>query len=76
MTSKSVVENANDEYLRILKEKSHEGRDETPMFEFYLYNDAGTIIRQHLSIHEIQQILLQQSQSLGEKKLSTNSKSK
>ena len=67
MTSKSVVENANtnDEYLRILKEQSHKGRDETPKFEFYLYNDAGTIIRQHLSIHEIQQILLQQSQSLG-----------
>ena len=65
VTSKSVVQDTNDEYLRILKEQSHTGRDETPKFEFYLYNDAGTIIRQHLSIHEIQQILLQQSQSLG-----------
>ena len=40
-------------------------RDKTPMFEFYLYNDAGRIIRQYLSIHEIQQILLQQSQNFG-----------
>ena len=65
VTSKSVSENTNDEYLRILEGHSYKGRDETPKFEFYLYNDAGTIIRQHLSIHEIQQILLQQSQSLG-----------
>ena len=40
--------------------------DKTPKFEFYLYNDAGRIIKQYLSIHEIQQILLQQSQNLGE----------
>ena len=39
--------------------------DKTPKFEFYLYNDAGRIIKQYLSIHEIQQILLQQSQNLG-----------
>ena len=43
--------------------------DKTPKFEFYLYNDAGRIIKQYLSIHEIQQILLQQSQNLGEKKI-------
>ena len=42
--------------------------DKTPKFEFYLYNDAGRIIKQYLSIHEIQQILLQQSQNLGEQK--------
>ena len=41
--------------------------DKTPKFEFYLYNDAGRIIKQYLSIHEIQQILLQQSQNLGDK---------
>ena len=40
--------------------------DKTPKFEFYLYNDAGRIIKQYLSIHEIQQILLQQSQNLGD----------
>ena len=39
--------------------------DKTPRFEFYLYNDEGRIIKQYLTIHEIQQILLQQSQSLG-----------
>ena len=41
--------------------------DKTPRFEFYLYNDAGRIIKQYLTIHEIQQILLQQSQNLGTK---------
>ena len=41
-------------------------KDKTPRFEFYLYNDTGRIIKQYLSIHEIQQILLQQSQNLGE----------
>ena len=40
-------------------------QDKTPKFEFYLYNDAGRIIKQYLSIHEIQQILLQQSHDLG-----------
>ena len=39
--------------------------DKTPRFEFYLYNDEGRIIKQYLTIHEIQQILLQQSQNLG-----------
>ena len=48
--------------------------DKTPKFEFYLYNDAGRIIKQYLSIHEIQQILLQQSQNLGDKKYVTNQK--
>ena len=48
--------------------------DKTPKFEFYLYNDAGRIIKQYLSIHEIQQILLQQSQNLGDKKYLTNQK--
>ena len=43
--------------------------DKTPKFEFYLYNDAGRIIKQYLSIHEIQQILLQQSQNLGEQNI-------
>ena len=64
MTSKSVEENMDEEVFSFLDGRN-KGRDETPKFEFYLYNDAGTIIKQHLSIHEIQQILLQQSQSLG-----------
>lgn len=49
-----------------VKEKPKK-KDETPKFEFYLYNDSGRIIKQYLSIHEIQQILLQQSQTLGGK---------
>ena len=61
--SKSELKQIDNDYLRILKE--NRGSDQTPKFEFYLYNDAGTIIKQYLSIHEIQQILLQQSQTLG-----------
>ena len=64
MKSESEDE-SDEEYLRILKEQNYRGVDETAKFEFYLYNDAGTIVKQYLSIHEIQQILLQQSQSLG-----------
>ena len=52
------------EYMKNRKKSPPE--DKTPKFEFYLYNDAGRIIKQYLSIHEIQQILLQQSQNLGE----------
>ena len=51
------------EYMKNRKKGPPE--DKTPKFEFYLYNDAGRIIKQYLSIHEIQQILLQQSQNLG-----------
>ena len=53
-----------DEYLKGRGKQAPQ--DKTPKFEFYLYNDAGRIIKQHLSIHEIQQILLQQSQELGD----------
>ena len=69
VTSVSIVENKKlkaigDENKKV-KEKPKR-KDKTPKFEFYLYNDAGRIIKQYLSIHEIQQILLQQSQNLGE----------
>ena len=36
-----------------------------PKFEFYIYNDVGTMVRQYLTVREIQQLLLQQSLRLG-----------
>ena len=70
VTSVSIVENENiSTNLESIKKKNKPKRkDKTPKFEFYLYNDAGRIIKQYLSIHEIQQILLQQSQNLGKRK--------
>ena len=68
VTSVTIVESRN--YVGV-KEKDRTRKpvpkrpDKTPRFEFYLYNDAGRIIKRYLTIHEIQQILLQQSQSLG-----------
>ena len=71
VTSVSIVENKKLKTKKDEKKKvknKPKKTDQTPRFEFYLYNDAGRIIKQYLSIHEIQQILLQQSQNLGEKK--------
>ena len=36
-----------------------------PKFEFYIYNNVGTMVRQYLTVREIQQLLLQQSLRLG-----------
>ena len=36
-----------------------------PKFEFFLYNDAGNMVKQYLTVREIQQILLQHSLQLG-----------
>ena len=74
VTSVTIIENKSlskfESKLQNMKEKNKPKRkDKTPKFEFYLYNDAGRIIKQYLSIHEIQQILLQQSQNLGKRKL-------
>merc|ERR1712227_734201 len=71
VTSVTIVESRNyvvtrDETNKVPVPKKP---DKTPRFEFYLYNDSGRIIKQYLTIHEIQQILLQQSQSLGLKQL-------
>ena len=69
MTSVTIVESRN--YVTVNQDKNTKKvpvpkkPDKTPRFEFYLYNDAGRIIKQYLTIHEIQQILLQQSQNLG-----------
>ena len=69
MTSVTIVESRN--YVDVKRDRNKKTPavakkpDKTPRFEFYLYNDAGRIIKQYLTIHEIQQILLQQSQSLG-----------
>ena len=70
VTSVTIVESRN--YVDVTegakkKKKTPVAKrpDKTPRFEFYLYNDAGRIIKQYLTIHEIQQILLQQSQNLG-----------
>ena len=69
MTSVTIVESRN--YVTVNQDKNTKKvpvpkkSDKTPRFEFYLYNDAGRIIKQYLTIHEIQQILLQQSQNLG-----------
>ena len=67
VTSVSIVENQKNfgSVEGRNKNKPKRKKDKTPKFEFYLYNDAGRIIKQYLSIHEIQQILLQQSQNLG-----------
>ena len=67
VTSVTIVESRNyvvtrDETKKVPVPKKP---DKTPRFEFYLYNDSGRIIKQYLTIHEIQQILLQQSQNLG-----------
>ena len=40
-------------------------QDETPAFEYFLYNSAGRLVKWRLSIHEVQRILLQQSQDIG-----------
>ena len=70
MTSVTIVESRN--YVTVNQDKNTKKvpkkPDKTPRFEFYLYNDAGRIIKQYLTIHEIQQILLQQSQNLGKLK--------
>ena len=69
VTSVTIVENKNNKINKNENNKENnkpKRKDKTPRFEFYLYNDAGRIIKQYLSIHEIQQILLQQSQNLGE----------
>ena len=68
VTSVTIVESRN--YVGVKQNERNKKPvkkrpDKTPRFEFYLYNDAGRIIKQYLTIHEIQQILLQQSQSLG-----------
>ena len=69
VTSVTIVESRNyvgtKESDRTRKPVVSKRPDKTPRFEFYLYNDSGRIIKQYLTIHEIQQILLQQSQSLG-----------
>ena len=65
MTSVTIVEHTNLVRTGGQKGIAKKKADKTPKFEFYLYNDAGRIIKQYLSIHEIQQILLQQSQTLG-----------
>merc|ERR1711874_277427 len=72
VTSVTIVESRN--YVGVKQNERNKKPvkkrpDKTPRFEFYLYNDAGRIIKQYLTIHEIQQILLQQSQSLGLKQL-------
>ena len=69
VTSVTIVESRN--YVDVKRDRNKKTPavpkkpDKTPRFEFYLYNDVGRIIKQYLTIHEIQQILLQQSQSLG-----------
>merc|ERR1739844_69127 len=76
VTSVTIVESMDEtnkkkyeeEYMKHRKEQ-YKKQSMQPKFEFYLYNDAGRIIKQRLSIHEIQQILLQQSQNLGLKQL-------
>ena len=37
-----------------------------PRFEFYIYNDAGTMVKQLLTVQQIQQLMVHQSsQQLG-----------
>ena len=32
-----------------------------PKFKFYLYNDHGDLVQEHLSLHDIQHLLLRQT---------------
>merc|ERR1711976_721684 len=36
-----------------------------PKFEFYIYNDVGNIVKQHLSFRQIQELLLRNNPELG-----------
>ena len=45
--------------------KSHRSGVRIPKFEFFIYNDAGAMVKQYLTVREIQQLLLQQSLRLG-----------
>ena len=38
-----------------------------PKFEFYIYNDVGNIVKQHLSFRQIQELLLRNNPELGMK---------
>ena len=38
-----------------------------PKFEFYIYNDVGNIVKQHLSFRQIQDLLLRNNPELGMK---------
>ena len=45
--------------------RSWRGSNRVPKFEFYIYNDAGAMVKQYLTFQEIQHLLLQQSVNLG-----------
>ena len=49
-----------------IHENKERGRVRVPKFEFFIYNDAGNMVKQLLTVKEIQQLLLQQSLRLGE----------
>ena len=67
--SKFRVKGLQSEGLTEIQNETHrgfpEGSRREPKFEFYLYNDAGNMVKQYLTVREIQQILLQQSLQLG-----------
>ena len=46
-------------------EDNQRARLRVPKFEFFIYNDAGNMVKQYLTVREIQQLLLQQSLRLG-----------
>ena len=47
------------------QENNQRARLRVPKFEFFIYNDAGNMVKQYLTVREIQQLLLQQSLRLG-----------
>ena len=62
----SVAEKHYDDTKdQVYRRQSDSTRVRIPKFEFYIYNDVGNMVKQYLTVREIQQLLLQQSLRLG-----------
>ena len=62
----SVAEKHYDDTQdQVYRRQSGSTRVRIPKFEFYIYNDVGNMVKQYLTVREIQQLLLQQSLRLG-----------
>ena len=61
----SVADKHYDDTQDQVYRRQGSSRVRIPKFEFYIYNDVGTMVKQYLTVREIQQLLLQQSLRLG-----------
>ena len=61
----SVADKHYDDTQDQVYRRQGSSRVRIPKFEFYIYNDIGTMVKQYLTVREIQQLLLQQSLRLG-----------